>query len=210
MEHERTAFKILFCKNSHINIWHYTYLIYFPIGNVRYAELESTGQIIGEKNYTKEDGARKGCAYGGSLRRENDSRHAVPSLTSAKRANDLDGTWGALFLRLVSISKSICCFGGQLCAPPPCALSARATAAQRMRFSRCTGPRAAAAAPSRASRARSGWKKSPRESVACPPSVANPQLASRARFATRPGRIEPSTPFFALPSFGLRNFLFLL
>ena len=88
-----------------------------------------------------------------------------------------------------------------LCAPPPCALSARSHGRTKDAFFALHG------APVQLHLVRSGWKKvSPRESVArclppLLPSVANPQLASRARFKTRP-------PFFwILSSFGLlRNF----
>ena len=119
------------------------------------------------------------------------------------------GVGRALFLRLVSISKSICCFGGKLCAPPPCALSARSHGRTKDAFFALHG------APVQLHLVRSGWKKvSPRESVArclppLLPSVANPQLASRARFKTRPPFFLDSFRFWIIKEFFFSFFLLL-
>ena len=133
------------------------------------------------------------------LRRIIKTREWLASLTWAKRAN---GAWGARYSYVsFQFQNRSVALGASFVRRLRALFLRGATAAQKMRFSRCTGP------PCSCISCVAGEKRSLRERVslaASPlssPSVANPQLASRARFATRP-------PFFwILSSFGLlRNF----
>lgn len=101
--------------------------------------------------------------------------------------------------------QSICCFGGQLCAPPPCALFAPSHGRTKDAFFALHGAPCSCSRPVSCIRV-AGEKVSARE--CCLPPFCR-QLASRARFATGAYRtIHPF--FFPLPSFGLRNFFFII